>query len=135
MKRVFVAVLAAFLLSGCPQGTVKTITLPPISMSGSYQREYWTDAWCYVPFGQGFFGDGLEPQSVGLGELYSGFEDHFLPGANPFPCNEQLQTLYRGQVDFDLGQFDSIIGATLTFDVETSLSENGGSNTSVPPVS
>ncbi len=53
----------------------------------------------------------------------------------PARCIEQQQTLYRGQAAFDLGQFDSIAGATLNFNVERSLAEDGGVNQQIPPVS
>src|SRR5208283_6132608 len=64
-----------------------------------------------------------------------GFEDIYDQGAEPFPCEEQQQTLYRGQVAFDLGEFDSIVDAMLNFDVAQSIAENGGVNNQIPPVS
>jgi len=140
MKRsfgvAFSAMAAAFLLSGCPQGTIKSITLSPSQTNGTSQYWYSQNAYCDVSLpGQGLFTNGLGPQTTGPGEAYSGFEDIYNRGADPFPCIEQQQTLYRGQVFFDLSRFDSIGSATLSFNVENSLAENGGVNPQIPAVS
>jgi len=80
------------------------------------------------------------PEWAGAGtaraeRIYSGFEDIYDQGAEPFPCEEQQQTLYRGRWAFDLGEFDSIVDATLNFDVAQSIAENGGVKQPNPPVS
>ena len=138
MKRASIAIALGLLLAGCPRTpiTLKTVALSPSQINGSYQYWYSQNAWCSVPLpGQGLFLNGLGPEPLGPGEVYSGFEDIYNKGADPFPCEEQQQTLYRGQVAFDLGQFDSIVDATLNFDVAQSLAENGGVNNQIPPVS
>lgn len=137
MRRVLAIIAAAFLLPGCPpQGTIKALTLSPTQVTGNYQYWYSQTAWCDVPLpGQGLFTNGLGPETAGPGEAYTGFEDIYDHGADPFPCIEQQQTLYRGQVAFDLSQFNSIGTATLNFNVANSLAENGGVNVQIPPVS
>ena len=136
MRRVLVVTVAALFLFGCGQGTIRTITLSPMQTNGSYQSWYSNNIFCYIPVpGQGFWTNGLGPETVGPGELYSGFEDVYNHGADPFACIEQQQALYRGQVSFDLSAFDSIVGAILTFDIENSIVENGGVNPRYPPVS
>ncbi|HUI22607.1 MAG TPA: hypothetical protein VLZ74_16420 [Methylocella sp.] len=140
MKRVpmVIALGLGLLLAGCPRTpvTLKTVTLTPSQMNGSYRYWYSQNAWCSVPLpGQGLFLNGLGPEPLGPGEVYSGFEDIYNKGAEPFPCEEQQQTLYRGQVAFDLSQFDNITSATLNFNVERSIAENGGVTDQVPPSS
>ena len=97
-------------------------------------HQYSQNAWCNVP-GGGLFTNGLGPEQIGAGELWSGFEDIYNKGADPFPCIEQEQLLYRGQVAFDLSQFDSIVDATLNFNVDSSIAEDGGVTNQQPPVS
>jgi uncharacterized protein YceK len=138
MKPALIAIVLGLLLAGCPRTpiTLKTVTLSPSQINGSYQYWYSQNAWCSVPLpGQGLFLNGLGPEPLGPSEIYSGFEDIYDQGAQPFPCEEQQQTLYRGQVAFDLGEFDSIVDATLNFDVAQSIAENGGVNNQIPPVS
>jgi len=138
VKPALIAITLGLLLAGCPRTpiTLKTVILSPPQINGSYQYWYSQNAWCSVPLpGQGLFLNGLGPEPLGPSEIYSGFEDIYDQGAQPFPCEEQQQTLYRGQVAFDLGEFDSIVDATLNFDVAQSIAENGGVNTQIPPVS
>jgi hypothetical protein len=136
MKPVLIAMALALLLAGCPPGavTIKTVTLSPSQVTGS-NKYWWWNSWAcgeFVP-GDGLVllndGPGL---SVGPGESYSGFEDDYLSTGS---CEQELQQLYRGQVQFDLTPFDNIVSATLSFNVERSITENGGVNDDSPPVS
>jgi hypothetical protein len=63
--------------------------------------------------GSGLFLNGLGPEPSNPGEAPSGFDDIYNQGAQPLPCNEQEQILYRGHVQFDLSQFDDPVSATL----------------------
>jgi hypothetical protein len=137
MRRWLVAVLLPFLLGGCPLNPpimVKTITLNPTVVNPS--TWYWTssNSWCDVPLpGQGLWLEGTGPEPVGPGEAYSGYEDIYESGPPPFGCVFQQQRLYRGQVQFDLSQFSSVSVAVLTFNVDSSISENGGVHNDLPP--
>jgi hypothetical protein len=138
MKPALIEIALGLLLAGCPRTpiTLKTAMLSPSQINGSYQYWYSQNAWCSVPLpGQGLFLNGLGPEPLGPSEVYSGFEDIYNQGAEPFPCEEEQQTLYRGQVAFDLSEFDNIVDATLNFDVARSIAENGGVTDQTPPVS
>jgi len=110
----FLPFLSLLLLTGCNPVTLKTITLNPTQVTSNYQTAY-SETWeCSAPWG-GLYTNGLGPEPSNPGEAPSGYDDIFNQGANPLPCNEQEQILYRGQVQFDLSQFDSIVSATLNF--------------------
>lgn len=135
MKRALAAIASLLFLTGCPPRPLKTITLEPSQLNWSSRYWYKQNAWCSVPLpGQGIPTEGLGPEPVGPGEVIVGFEDVYFRGADPFPCEEEQETLYRGQVGFDLSRFDSITSATLNFDIAQSLSENGGVTNQIPPV-
>jgi hypothetical protein len=136
VKPTIIAILLVLPLGGCPSTpvTLKTVTLAPSNINSSWSYSYSSNIWCNVP-GGGLFQNGLGPESVGPGEAYSGFEDIYNKGADPFPCIEQQQTLYRGQFAFDLSRFDFIVVATLNFNVASSIAEDGGVNNQIPPVS
>jgi hypothetical protein len=119
--------LAAFcclLLAGCGNPTLKTIILQPVTLGSEYQTDY-SQTWeCSVPLpGQGLYVNGLGPEPSNSGEVPSGFTDIFNHGADPFPCDEKMQILYRGRVKFDLSQFDAPISATLNFGVSRSIKD------------
>ncbi len=111
MKFTKIAALALLLLSGC-NVPLKTVTLNPTSVTSGYQTDY-SQTWeCSVP-GSGLFLNGLGPEPSNPGEAPSGFDDIYNQGAQPLPCNQQEQILYRGHVQFDLSQFDDPVSATL----------------------
>jgi hypothetical protein len=122
---------ALLALAGCPQPvTLKTVTLSAAAtdgLSGSYYSSFWQSWECDFPLpGQGFFLNGLGPATLPPGEVYSGWEDIYNQGAQPLPCEQAQQTLYRGHVMFDLSQFTAIADATLTWNVVQSESTTGG---------
>ncbi len=132
LLRAFVS-LVPLLLAACPPTppiTLKTITLFPTQtdgLNGGYQWTYAENAYCDVPLpGQGLFTNGLGPEPLPGGEIDAGYEDIYNQGAQPFPCEEEQQTLYRGHVMFDFSQFDSVGGATLQFNVVQSENTTGG---------
>jgi len=71
--------------------------------------------------------------SAGPNDTVSGYEDVYMPGSGPAPCNQTKNVYYRGFAVFDLSPFDSIVAATLTFDVEHSISANGEVTSQIPP--
>ncbi len=86
MKPALIAIVLGLLLAGCPRTpiTLKTVTLSPSQINGSYQYWYSQNAWCSVPLpGQGLFLNGLGPEPLGPSEIYSGFEDSKYPPAEP----------------------------------------------------
>src|SRR5580700_8836070 len=107
---LFAAIIGLLSLTGCPQPiTLKTINLNPSDISWGYQSQFSQNAACDFPLpGQGSFLNGLGPETLQPGEVDAGWEDIFDQGAQPFPCQEEQQTQYRGHVRFDLSQFDSI---------------------------
>ena len=119
--------------SGCPPVTLKTITLQPSALDHPSYYSYSSSWECGVP-GSGLYTNGLGPEPVGPGQSTVGFEDIFNQGANPAPCNENEQTIYRAHVRFDVSKFDSVASATLTYNVARSESSTGGS-ADVPPSS
>ena len=123
-------------LTGCPPTTpitLKTITLSPIAVDPPYQYSY-SNSWeCSVPLpGQGLFTNGLGPEPVGPGETTVGWEDIYDEGAQPFPCEEEQQTIYRGHVQFDVSQFDAVADATLIYDTSHSENTTAGPNETPP---
>ncbi len=119
MKRTLFAVPLALLLGGCPPITLKTVTLSPTQLNSSVNDQWAQNAWCSVPNGGGFL-NGLGPPPVSPPEIYSGYDDIFDKGAEPFPCEYEQQNQLRGQVQFDISMFNSIADATLTFNVDSS---------------
>ena len=132
LKTVRAALAGAFclLLAACPKPIVlKTATLQPTSVTSGYQTDY-SQTWeCDVP-GSGLFLNGLGPEPSNPGEAPSGFDDIYNHGADPFPCNEQEQILYRGHVQFDLSQFDDPVSATLNI---TNARSTQGAQPQTPP--
>jgi hypothetical protein len=129
MRRWLPVVLLPLLLVGCPPSpvTLQTITLNPTAINPSTWNWSQSNAWCDVPLpGQGLWLEGTGPEPLGPGEVYSGYEDIYESGPGPFGCVFQQQRLYRGQFQFDLSQFSSITAATLTFNVDSSVSQDGG---------
>lgn len=104
------ASISTILLIGCPPTPIKlkSMTLLSDEVNASYQYGY-SESWeCSVPIlGQGLFVNGLGPEPVMPGETTVGWEDIYNEGDEPFPCEEQQQTTYRGQVHFHLSQFDN----------------------------
>ncbi len=129
MTRWLLAMPVLLLLGGCPPTpvTLKTVTLAPSAQRWASWEKDFTNAWCYIPLpGQGLFLNGTGPETSGDGELISGFDDIYDSGSGPFACTYQQQRQYRGHLAFDLSQFDAVSVATLTFNVDTSLTANGG---------
>lgn len=115
MNRALVAIPLLLLLCGCPPTpvTLKTVTLAPSQLDSPY--EYWnTSGPCL-----GSYGDG-DWNQAGPFEVVSGFQDVFQSFS--FGCTAQEEQLYRGHVAFDLGEFDQVVGATLLYSVDSSLS-------------
>src|SRR5271166_550254 len=108
-------------LAGCGQPTLKTVILQPSNLDPGYQTAF-SQSWeCSTPLpGQGGYLNGLGPETDNPGEIPSGFDDIYNQGAQPLPCNEQEQILYRGHVRFDLSQFDDPVSATLNFGISRS---------------
>lgn len=121
-------------LSGCPQPvTLKQVVLRPTMVdAASYYSSSQSGA-CDIPLpGQGLPLQGTGPEPLGSGEVYAGFEDLFQPGAQPIPCNRVQQTLYRGHVMFDFGQFAKVAAATLAFRIDRSENATGGAPEAFP---
>jgi hypothetical protein len=115
LLRVLTIGAVAASLVGCqPSITLKTITLNPTTVGSGIENHY-SQTWeCSVP-GSGLYTNGLGPETVNSGEAPSGFDDIYNQGAQPFPCNEQEQILYRGHVQFDLSKFSKVVSAELNF--------------------
>ena len=136
MKRLpfFLLSLLPLLLTACPPGqqpTIRTITLNPTQTDGTNwsQQHAYSQSWeCDVPWppGAGFFLNGLGPEPVPGGEIDVGYEDIFNQGAQPFPCEQEQEMLYRGHVMFDFSMFDAIGSATLQFNVAQSENATAG---------
>ncbi len=125
-----------FILNGCPPNpsiTLKTITLSPDGIDSPDQYHY-SQSWeCSTPLpGQGLFTNGLGPEPTRAGEATVGWEDIYDEGAQPTPCEEEQQTIYRGHLHFDLSEFDAVADATLKFDMSHSENATGGPN-EIPP--
>jgi hypothetical protein len=116
------AVASALFLSACnPQPVIKQLTLTPSSVTWGTQSHFSASWECNIPLpGQGFFSNGLGPETVNAGEAPSGFDDIYNQGAQPLPCTQQEQILYRGHVQFDLSQFDTVTSSDLHFGVSRS---------------
>ena len=127
-------ILLLLILTGCPQPvTLKQVVLRPTGIDGSYYSSFHQTWECSVPWpGQGFFLNGLGPAQRNDNQINVGYEDIFNQGAQPLPCNETQQTLYRGHVQFDLGQFSKITTATLRFSIDKSEIATGGQPESFP---
>jgi hypothetical protein len=118
---------------GCPPVTLKTLELRPANVAtgtsgvaGSFG--YCTSAGEVPP---------APPFGTGAGEIKVGFDDFFRYGSDPFPCHDLRNSIFRGGVRFDLGQFDNIVSAELLFDTVRSMSRAGGGPiiNEAPPVS
>jgi hypothetical protein len=137
MKRIifiFFSSSVTLMLTACPPVTRKTINLSPTWITTSYQAQYSQNSFCDVPLpGQGLFLNGLGPEPFGPGEIIVGYEDIFDKGADPFPCEEEQQMLYRGRVVFDLSIFQNITSATLVYNVNRSEAQTAGPN-QIPPM-
>jgi hypothetical protein len=117
------AFVILIMLTGCPPTpvTLKTVVLSPTDISWATQYDNNNSGPCVsVPT----YGTGPEP--VNPGEIAVGWEDMFVPGAQPFPCNFQQQRIYRGHVQFDLRKLDTISDATLTYAVDHSENQGAG---------
>jgi hypothetical protein len=124
------------LVGGCPRPiTLRTVTLYPGAINWSYKYRSFTSWECSVPWpGNGLPLYGTGPEPVNQNEIVSGYEDMYIPGAQPLPCYFKQQMLYRGRVWFDLSQFDEIGAATLNFSIDKSISTCCTSNYDIPPI-
>jgi hypothetical protein len=131
MKRALIAIASLLLLNECTPVTLKTISLSPHLLTQNKAHHDAFGFWCggtiNVLGTAGSFSDGPN-------DVFSGYEDYYDGGSEPFPCVEKQQIFYRGGVAFDVSQFDTITAATLKFDVERSISRNGEVVSPVPPV-
>jgi hypothetical protein len=131
-----VMAIPLMLVSGCAPLRLRTLELPP-QLTQWYQYGWYEGAWCNVPLpGSGLNARGTAPTwHPDPGEVLSGFDDFHDPGSDPFPCVYQFDQNYRGQVQFDLTQFDRIVGADLVFSTSQSRSWDGEPVGQIPPVS
>lgn len=120
--KIAIAVLLSIALTACnPPVVLKTITLNPSQVNWGAQSYYWHNGACDIPLpGQGFFTNGLGMEVIQGGEAPSGQDDIYNQGAQPVPCEESMQWLYRGNIQFNLAQFDTIVSADLTFGINRS---------------
>lgn len=133
---VVLSTVASVALTGCnPQVVIKSVTLSPTAVNWGAQSYYYSSWECSVPLpGQGFFTNGLGMEVINAGEAPSGTDDIYNQGANPAPCTESMQWLYRGNVQFNLSQFDTITSANLQFGLNRSTGGDAGTaNTQTPP--
>ena len=125
MRRTLLAMMMPLCLIGCgpcTPVTLKTITLQPVQWSWNDAEDLYIGFWCDFSVQS----NGLGPSySAGSNDTLSGFEDFYESGSGPFPCVQVANIYYRGGFEFDLSQFDSLVVATLTFDIENSISANG----------
>lgn len=128
MNRVLLGI-TLLLLCGC--GPTKTTTLQPTQINWSHLDSYYAGFWC--DFGIQSTGTG---PSYGAwpGYVLSGYEDHYEPGSGTFACVEKNDHYYRGGVLFDVSQFNTIIGANLTFNVASSVWGDGEVTGQNPPL-
>lgn len=116
---VLVGAVVAISLSSCSDqpSTLKTLELTP--------RAHFT--------GRHFFGGdkGLcissvsvpgTPFSAGFNQVMVGHDNFFVSGTF---CDRLRALTFRGVVDFDLSQFDSIVSANLMFDTQRSAERTG----------
>ena len=132
MMRVLIALSVLLFLSGCPPTPVqlKTINLQWSQLSWNDAEDLYIGFWCDFSIQS----NGLGPSySSGSDNTLSGYEDFYDSGSGPFPCVQNGNIYYRGGFAFDLSQFDSVVAATLTFDVENSISANGEVVGQIPP--
>jgi hypothetical protein len=122
-------------LAGCTTGQLETRTLFPARIVPLEHRNDDQSGACNIPLP----GQGLSTTGTGPGfqnrpkEILVGFEDAFQAGAPPIPCNQKHMILYRGNVAFDLKDFDKIVAATLEYDVTDSFRGVDGAATQFPP--
>lgn len=135
ITKKLLCLVALLVMTGCPPGppiVLKTLTLNPTNVSFGYQ-EHDTSSWeCAGSIGT--FGTG--PETAMPGEALAGWEDLYVPGSDPLPCNYNQQMLYRGHVEFDgLRQFDSVVTATLLWNVDESENQTGLASLDIPAIS
>jgi hypothetical protein len=129
MKRDFIRLPVAVLLmtlTGCPPTPISLncVLLSPTDLSDGAQ---WDHSWtweCNVPGPLPTY--GTAPETPPAGQILAGWQDAFYPGAQPLPCNNAYQYVYRGHVRFDLSQFDAIADATLQYGAYQSENQNNG---------
>jgi hypothetical protein len=135
MHKKFFLTAATLLLAGCTTGQLETLTLLPARILPSERRNDDQSGACNIPLpGQGLSTTGTGPSFQNRPrEILVGFEDAFQAGAPPIPCNQKHMILYRGNVAFDLKDFDSIVAATLEYDVIDSFRGENGAASQFPP--
>jgi len=124
-------ILFALFMSGCDKCSpvaLKTMDLKPTATFTGSSGTSGSEGWC--------FSQGNPPPSsfsAGPGQVMVGFDNFFKPGADPFPCNDLRDTVFRGNVAFDVSQFDSVASADLLFDTQNSIERSNGETTASSP--
>jgi hypothetical protein len=90
-----------------------TVNLP---MNGFHYNWHLSHEWESASYC--FYTSGLGPSFAPSGtQILVGFENHWDPGTNPFPCWEKIDLAYRTAIKFDMGPLSGkkLWNATLTF--------------------
>jgi hypothetical protein len=110
-------ILCALALAGCDKCpspvTVKTLDLSPTRHGQAAPGIKGTQGLC--------IGVDAPPStsfSPGTGQIMVGFDNFFDGGTF---CDRIRAQVFRGVIEFDVSQFDSIVGANLIFDVQRSI--------------
>lgn len=110
-------ILCVLALTGCdkcpPAITVKTLDLTPTRRGQAGPGVIGTQGICIGA-------DAPPPTSFspGSGQIMVGFDNFFDEGSF---CDRIRAQVFRGVIDFDISQFDSIITANLLFDTQRSI--------------
>jgi hypothetical protein len=136
MNRIFpkqnialgILLLFTISLAGCKPVHLKTLDLTPSKLNTGETGSGGSEGWC---FSQG--NPPFSSFSAGPDQVLVGFDNFFKAGADPFPCNDLRATVFRGQVEFDVSKFDSIVSADLLFDTVGSVKRESGETTSTSP--
>jgi hypothetical protein len=112
--------------SGSPS-TLKTLELTP---KGIFQgKSHFGGQQGYCLSGSGLTTATFFP---GPGQLMVGFDNRY---SSTFLCDELRALTFRGLIDFDVSQFDSIVSASLTFEAQRSIERIHATTGQVPPKS
>lgn len=128
IRRLLVLPLLGLMLAGCAPVRLKTLALTPSAMATARSGVTGSKGFCLSA--------GEIPPSAfspAASQVLVGFDDYFVAGSDPFPCDDIRALNFRAGVRFDLGAFDRLSIATLRFDTASSIERHGNGTIGTAP--
>jgi hypothetical protein len=101
-------------------GPIQPVALQPLILNptrtltiDNHYSHISTDSWCVTSLQEVGLAPDLDVAALdqNVGKVAVGFSHYYDAGTDPFPCDAQADTYYRGGVGFDMNAVNTLIGA------------------------